>query len=167
MSNSDEPTDRLISYSERTIAKSLLVVLQSVAIGGEIPDSPEFREVLFGLEGFIPEVLEEIDQNWSEIASDGILPFLVHKIGERTIKFFGELFTLPPQPDARLYVRLQVDPAGERVNWFECKLGLETRREGRGRYRSHGERMAVIYSSDGHEDSTDWTYMVTFGTRAE
>ena len=66
-----------------------------------------------------------------------------------------------------MYVRMQVDPTGKKVNWFECKFGLETRSKGGSRYRSHGERMAVFYSPDGHEDSTEWTYMVTYGTRDE
>ena len=167
MSDSDKPADRMTSYSERIIAKSLLKILEAVATGDEIHELPEFREVLDGLEGFIPEVLGEIDRNWSEASVDGILPFLAYKIGERTIKIFGECITLPSNPASTMYVRMQVDPTGDTINWFECKLGLETHPNGRSRYRSHRERMAVIYSPDGHEDSSEWTYIVAYGTRDE
>ncbi len=72
VSNSDEPASPVISYSERAIAQSLLKVVQSVAIGEEIHESTGFSKVLDGLECFVPEVMGEIDRNWSGIYGDGV-----------------------------------------------------------------------------------------------
>lgn len=165
MPNSKKSADEMISRFELIIATSLLHVLESAVIGDEIRESPEFGETLVGLEGFIPIVLQEVDRNWSERFVDIIVSHVAYKIGERTIKIIGQCITLPSIPESTIYIRMQVDPAGKTVNWFECNLGLETSRKGQNRSRSHSERMAMIYSPDGHDDSTEWTFMVTYGAR--
>jgi hypothetical protein len=169
MSNSDEPAERMISYAERHLAKSLLGILNSLAIGDEIHESPRRQEIMDWLAFFIQEVLEEVDRNWEDACVDGAEVFVAYKIGQRTAKFFGQLYLLACPSllaNGQMYVRVQVDSTGQSVNWFECKLGFETH-ERRTHNRSRRERLAALYSPDGHEDSTEWSYEATFGTRDE
>jgi hypothetical protein len=144
----------------------LLQVLDCAEVGDNIPETPEFRDVLSALERFIPEVLEEVHPYWKGDSLDGVLPVFAQKIAPRTVSIFGQCIIMKSQAYEPLRVSLQVNASGECVNWFDCKLIFD-RRKGKTRYRNDKQEMAAFYSSDGHTDLIDYRYHVAFGTKED
>src|SRR5262245_31087404 len=70
----------MVSSTEESVSNSLRAVLADLSVGASIGDSEQFREVLSGLQFFLPDqVLCEIYSDWDHEDLDGIMPVLARK----------------------------------------------------------------------------------------
>src|SRR5579872_2080468 len=116
------------SLAEALVAKSLRLVLRDQSVGADlhnqdIGDSEPYRDLMVGLDGFIPEVLQEIHAEWKEDSLDGIYHFVTRKTGQREVNIFGLCMLLSDQTLTPIHVRLQIDASEDIVRWMECCLG--------------------------------------------
>ncbi|QDT47906.1 hypothetical protein Pan258_19460 [Symmachiella dynata] len=168
MLKSNKSSDRITTRAEQIIAESLLSILNSMATGDRIQESPEFRDVLSAVEYFIPEVLSEIHPEWAHDSLDGVFPLVAAKSGVRTMSIFGQCILISDQTIVPLLVEIQVDTKGDKVTWLECKLGARDESGMiRTPYRSPSARIKLLHSLDGKRDLIDWAYNVTFGERTD
>lgn len=168
MLKSNESSDRITTRAEQIIAESVLSILNSMATGDHIKESPEFRNVLSAFEYFIPEVVSEFHPEWAHESLDRVFPLVAEKTGMRTMSIFGQCILISDQTIAPIFVELQVSPSGNKVNWLECKLGLRDRSGMiRTRTRTPSAGRKLLHSLYGKRDLIDWAYRVTFGERTD
>ena len=157
----------MASKSEQNVSRSLLAVLIELPDNAQIPNSEQFRDVLSGLEFFLPEILRERHAEWKYESLDGILPFVARKTGEREAEILGDCILITDQTLTPLHIRLQVSPCGSEISWLELKLG-EKGHHGKIRtpYRNPSSTTKRLYRlSEGRTDEIEWVYKITFGDR--
>jgi hypothetical protein len=157
----------MTSALEQSISRSLRAILADLPDNASIGDSEQFREVLSGLEFFLPhQVLNEIYPEWNHESLDGILPLVARKTGNGEAEIFGLCIIISDQTLTPFHVRLQVAAFGDEVSWLECRLG-ERGKQGMVRtpYESSSAAAKRLYALDGKADLIDWVYKVTFGHR--
>ena len=156
----------MVSRVELIVSRSLRIVLADLADGAGIGDSEQFREVLSGLEVFLPDqVLSVIYPDW-EHELDGIIPILARKSGGGEAEIFGLCILITDQTVTPLHVHLQVAVSTDEVSWLECRLG-ERGKHGMARmpYDDCSRMAKRLYALDWKQDQIDWVYKVTFGHR--
>ena len=79
----------MASRAEERISRSLRKALALLPEGAELPDSPEFSDVLLGLEYFIPPILAAIYPEWKHEGLDGFLPLVARKNGNLSAMIYG------------------------------------------------------------------------------
>jgi hypothetical protein len=150
----------LVSKTEQSLSRSLREILLDLAIADSIADSEQWKDVLIGLEHFVPGVLQEIHpecDSW-----DGILPQIARKTGDGELEILGYCILISDQTIAPVQICLQLAPAEDEITWLICRMGE------RG---SHG-LVRTPYDSVKHWrllkkpfETLDWAYQVTFGER--
>jgi hypothetical protein len=153
----------MASRAELSVSRSLRAVLVDLPNGASIADSEQFREVLCGLEYFLPEVLGEIHPEWHHESLDGIYPLMARKNGQGEAEIFGLCIIISDQTLTPLHLCVQIGPSVDEVTWLECRLG-ESGEQGmiRTPYQSLSKR---LYALEGKADQIEWVYKVTFGHR--
>ena len=131
-----------------------------------IADAEQFREVLCGLEYFLPEVLREIHPEWDRESLDGLFPQVACKTRDGEAEIFGLCILISDQTLTPFHLRLQISPSVDKVSWLECRLG-ERGEQGMVRtpYQSLNAIRKRLYGREGRADRIDWVYNVTFGKR--
>jgi hypothetical protein len=156
----------MASRAEEIISRSLREILADLPNGVSIGDSEQFREVLSGLEFFLPhQVLSEIYPEWNHESLDGILPLMARKTGDREAEIFGVCIIISDQTLTPLHVRLQVAASTDELSWLECRLG---ERGKHGMVRTPYSSSAVakrLHALDCKAHEIDWVYKATFGKR--
>lgn len=141
----------------------LAAVLERFPSEAVIEDSDDFRWVLCALEWFLPEVVKEIHPGCPSL--DGVYPACARKHSDAEVEIVGLGCVLPNMELIPLHVRLQLSPGGDRVSWFECRLGEKVD----GVMRRVPYRSSVVHGSQLHVlkrlDSIDWFYEVGYGER--
>jgi hypothetical protein len=153
--------------AEQSISRSLRAILADLPDGATIEDSELFREVLSGLEFFLPQqVLSEIYAEWNHESLDGIVPLVARKTGNAEAEIFGLCILISDQTLTPVHVRLQVAAYRDEVSWLECRLG-ERGEHGivRTPYESPGATTKRLHALAGRTERIDWLYKVTFGRR--
>lgn len=159
----------MMSSIEQNICRSLRTVLAGLLHGASINDSEHFREILSGLEFFLPhQVLNEVYCEWDHESLDGIIPMLARKTGEGEAEILGLCILISDQTLTPVHIRLQIAASTDEVSWLECRLG-ERGKTGMVRVPcdSHEALAKRIYALDRKQDRIDWVYKVTFGERRE
>src|SRR5262249_18843474 len=157
----------MASSVEQSVSRSLRAIRAVMPAGASIEDSEQFREVLSGLNTFLPhQVLNQIYAEWNHESLDGILPLVARKTGEGEAEIFGLCIIISDQTLAPLHVRLQVAASTDEVSWLECRLG-ERGKHGmlRTPYESSSALAKRLYALDCKAHLIDWVYKVTFGHR--
>jgi hypothetical protein len=157
----------MVSRVEENISRSLRAVLADLPAGASIGDSEQFRELLSGLEFFLPQqVLSEIYTEWTRESLDGILPCLARKTGEGEAEILGLCILISDQTVTPIHVQLQIAASTDEVSWLECRLG-ERGAHGMVRvpYDSSNALSKRLHALDGKHGRIDWVYKVTFGHR--
>jgi hypothetical protein len=156
----------MASTLEQRLSRSLRSILADLPNGESLPDSEQFREVLTGLEWFIPVVLAEIYREWNFQGLDGVVPVQARKTGEGEVEIFGLCILICDQTLAPLHLRLQVAASGAEVSWLECRLG-ERGEHGMVRtpYDALGAAAKRLHALQGRAEQIAWVYKVTFGDR--
>ena len=155
----------MVSRAEQIISRSLRTVLAELPDGASIGDCDLFRDVLSGLEFFLPQILSEVYPEWKGESLDGVMPLLACKRCELDAEIFGLCILISDQTITPLHVRLQVAASTDEVSWLECRLG---EREKHGMVRMPYDSSAIakrLHALDGRQDLIDWVYQVTFGVR--
>ena len=155
----------MASELEMSIAGRLRAVLAPLPDGAQIENSPELREVLVGLEFFIPKVLCERHLEWKYESLDGILPVAARKIADGEAEFVGECILISDQTVTPIHLRMQVATEADEISWLECRLG--ERVDGamkRIPYSSHWSIGPLLLATE-QVDAIDWYYGVTFGEK--
>jgi hypothetical protein len=165
----------MASRSEVILTKSLRKNLAELAIGTNIEVTDEFRRnVLAGLEFFLPDVLGELYTEWKGESFDGFYPVILRKVGDGEIELFGQCILISDQTLVPIYLSLQIDPSRDEVSWLVLKIGEkltgergETGRRGMKRlpYSSLDSALSKIYRLDGDTGKIDWVYKVTYGEK--
>lgn len=156
---------RLTSQSEQYISRTLRAILDSVPIGSRIAEAEYFREVLGGLERFVPRVLLEIYPEWKGDSLDGIFPLVASKTGEGEVEIFGLCILISDQTLVPLHLLLQIAPTVDEVSWLECRLG-EAGAHGMVRTPYRLSSMdKLLCRLEARAGTFDWVYKVTFGDR--
>ena len=157
----------MASSIEQRVSRSLRAILADLPDGASIGDSEQFRQVLSGLEFFLPhQVLSEIYPEWNHESLDGILPLVARKTGDGEAEIFGLCIIISDQTLTPLHIRLRVAASTDEVSWLECRLG-ERGKHGMVRtpYESASAVSKRLYALDGKAELIDWVYKVTFGHR--
>ncbi len=153
----------MASRAELSVSRSLRAVLVDLPNGASISDSEQFREVLCGLEYFLPEVLGEIHPEWHRESLDGIIPLVARKTRAGEAEIFGLCIIISDQTLTPLHVHLQVAASADEISWLECRLG---ERGEQGMVRTPYESLSKrLYALEGKADQIEWVYKVTFGHR--
>ena len=157
----------MASAAEQLVGRSLRTILARVPNGENVADSEHLRDLLNGLEFFIPEVLREYHHEWYDDFLDGVIPIVARKSGEHEAELFGLCIMISDQTLTPIHIRLQVSPSSDEVLWFECRLG-ERGEKGMVRtpYKLMDRAMKPLFALLGREDMIDWVYKVTFGHRS-
>lgn len=155
------------SKTEEHISRLLHEILANLPNGASVADSVQFRDVLSGLEYFLPAVIKDRHPEWKYESLDGILPLVARKTGQGEVEIFGECILISDQTLTPLHLRLQVSETGDEVSWLELRLGqLGEHGMVREPYQSPTTAAKRVYSlSDGKADTIEWVYKVTFGVR--
>jgi hypothetical protein len=156
----------MASRAELSVSRSLRAALVDLPDGASIADSEQFREVLCGLEYFLPEVLGEIHPEWRHESLDGIIPLLAQKTGQGEAEIFGLCIIISDQTLAPLHVHLQVAASADEISWLECRLG-ERGEQGmvRTTYKYRNAITKRFFLMEGKAEQIEWVYKVTFGHR--
>lgn len=159
-----------MSKAEEIISSSLRTILADLPIGAPIDDSGEFRkDVLNGLEFFLPVILREIHNEWKYESLDGIYPVVARKTGAGEVDIFGLCILISDQTLTPLHLRFQIASFEDEISWLECNLG-EQGEQGMVRIpydalNAAFKRVYGVWALEGNSDKIDWVYKVTFGER--
>lgn len=154
--------------AEQMIARSLRPILKDLEIGAPIGYSASFREVLSGIEWFLPGVIGEVHPEWIGMTLDGIDPWSARKTGESEIEIFGYCIFIDDQTVTPVHLRLQLAARNDEVSWLECRVGEPgPRGMVRTPYSQSVNLLKRIYRKEGVPESLEWVYQVTFGTRRQ
>jgi hypothetical protein len=152
--------------AEEAISRTLRTILASQPAGVKLAGSEELREVLVGLEWFLPSVLGEVHKEWADESLDGIYPLFVRKVAEGEVELFGQCILISDQTLVPLHLCLQIDSTKDRVSWLECRLGERGERGMiRTPYESLMKALKRLYALEGRMNEIDWMYKVGFGER--
>tara|TARA_R100001132_G_scaffold26877_1_gene29777 strand:- start:2508 stop:2912 length:405 start_codon:yes stop_codon:yes gene_type:complete len=132
-------------------------------VGASFEETEDFRQLMGALDYFIPEVLAELYPEWKSDTLDDVIPLVAERTGEREAVFFGMSWLIRDQSVVPMYLQLQIDPAIDRINWLECRIG---ERGPQGMLRRPGSSFdKQLYRLQGREDQIDWAYRVTYGEK--
>jgi hypothetical protein len=156
----------MASRAELSVSRSLRAALVDLPDGASIADSEQFREVLCGLEYFLPEVLGEIHPEWHRESLDGIIPLVARKTRAGEAEIFGLCIIISDQTLTPLHVYLQVAASADEISWLECRLG-ERGEQGMVRtpYKYRNAITKRFFLMEGKAEQIEWVYKVTFGHR--
>jgi hypothetical protein len=151
---------------EKRISSELRAILRDLPIGADIPDTEPFRQILSGLEYYLPGVLAEIHREWRRESLDGVIPLTARKTGELEVEIFGVCILISDQTLAPIHIHLQVAPAADEIAWMVLRVG-ETGEEGmtRTRYRSLAHINDQLCAAADSPNAISWHYQVCFGKR--
>jgi hypothetical protein len=157
---------RMASRTEEAVSRSLRLVLNGLTNGAAIEDSENFRNLLSGLEFFLPSVLGEVHQEWRNENMDRIFSAVARKTGPNEAEIIGLCILISDQTLTPIQVRIRVSATKDEIEWIECNVGESG--EGRGgmlrtpynamsgrQLMAVAERVSVI----------DWAFRVGFGER--
>jgi hypothetical protein len=156
-----------MSKAEEIASRELRNVLSRAAIGGDIGQFAEFREILSALEWFLSEVLDEAHREWEHECLDGFRIASAGKTGDGEAELIGHGILLRDSSITPFHLRLQVALQTDEVSWLELKLG---ERDGDGvarrpwRRSTSPRRVGALIDS---VDTIDWVYKVTYGQRRQ
>ena len=156
----------MASKTEEIVSRSLRSILDGLTQGAIIEDSENFRELLTGLEFFLPAVLGEVHGEWKDESLDGIFPTVARKTGPDEAEIIGLCILISDQTLTPIHVRLRVSASGEEIEWLECNVG--ERGEGKaGMVRTPYESMSgkQFVAVAERPSEIDWAYKVGFGQR--
>lgn len=149
--------------AEDHIAGALRLLLDQLQIGESVPNSDLLNEFASILEWSVPAVINEGNPEFNE-SSDGVIPFVLRKLGPNEAEFVGSCILINDQTEAPLHLRLQISDAGDEVTWLECRFGKRV--HGKMERRPYGTAalgdLAAVAES---VDAIDWHYAVGFGKR--
>jgi hypothetical protein len=156
----------MVSIPEQQLSRSLQQILGNLPEGAVIPDSKPFREVLTGLEWFLPEVFEEVYPEWQWLDLDGVESASARKTGDGEAEILGMCWLLGSQtnsPYTPIHVCLQVALSQDEVSWLECRIAERTKH---GMVKSSGLRTEkALHALTVRTDPIDWVYKITFGQK--
>jgi hypothetical protein len=157
---------RTPSRAEEVFSRQVRAVLAPIVIGESIPSSSEFTDLLVALEYFIPEVIEEIHQEWKGIGLDGVVPIRAKKTAEREIEIIGFAYVFRREPwSPVVHLRARVSEFKDELSSFACRIG-ERGVAGDSQSRPPAiERKAALLALDAN--AIDWAYAVAFGEDAD
>jgi hypothetical protein len=165
---------------EQSISRSLQAMLADLPDGASFAEleTKEYGVFLSDLDRFVPGILDEIHPEWRDerglnaSTTDGIVPLVARKTGERKAELFGISWLLTREAacvTVPIHVRLQVAPVEGEITWLELRIGERGKRK-YGRVQPPDDSMSVFpkrfYLLDGNYDRIDWFYEVTFGKRS-
>lgn len=141
---------------EERISQSLRAILTELPVGGHIPESDQYREVLVGLEHYISQFFPE--------ELDGIIALVSQKAGDMEVAIFGLAILINDQTVTPLDLRIQLSPFADTVSWFECRLG-ERGPQGMVRtpYESLHKASKRLRKLGCRAEAIEWMYEVTSG----
>jgi len=156
----------MASRAEQVISRSLRMVLADLPGGASIPGSDRFREVITGLQYFLPEVLGELHREWTFQGLDDVLPVVSLKTGEGEADMSGLCCFVSDQTLTPIHLKLQVAATEDEISWLECRLG-ERGPHGMVRtpYHSLNAARKRLYPLEGRVETIEWVYSVAFGQR--
>lgn len=155
----------MASRAEESVSRSLRAVLADLPDGAGIGDSEQFRQVLSGLEFFLPhQALREIYPEWDHESLDGIIPAVARKTGDGEAEIFGLCILISDQAVIPIHLRLKVAASADEVSWLECRLG-ERGKLGMLRlpYDSSTALAKRLHELDARQDQIEWVHRVSFG----
>ncbi len=156
----------MASRAEEIASRTLRAILGRLPTGATIDDSEEFRDVLTGLEWFLPGVLAEIHSEWTGESLDGFYPHVARKTGEREAEIFGLCCLMSDQKLTLIHLCLQLSAATDEISWLELRLGERGRhRMVRMSYPAEGTIHKRLHALNGRADTIEWVYKVTFGEK--
>ncbi len=155
----------MTSELEQSIARALRSILQPFPDGALIADSEELRNVLVGLEFYLPCILQEVHGEWGQESLDGILPSVARKPAPGELELFAICILITDQTVAPIKVCLQIDPTSDEISWLECRIGQSTNGGmKRTPYNADWPTKHVLAAAE-QIDSIDWFYKVMFGQK--
>jgi hypothetical protein len=98
----------MASQAEQIVGRSLRTILAGVPNGESIADSEHLRDLLSGMEFFIPEVLRDFHHEWYADFLDDFIPVVARKTGEQEAEFLGLCILISDQTLTPIHLRLQV-----------------------------------------------------------
>lgn len=154
------------SPSEISVAKSLRLILQSLAPDQSIEDIPEWNDLAFGLEYFIPENLAEIFPYWKSESLDAFYPALSKLIDPHTLELRGMCILISDQTFTPFHFFLQLAPDADKIDWFVIRLGNPGDQAGNMQRIPHTRSPALRHQYLQQSlQPIDWVYAITFGTK--
>lgn len=152
-------------FRSSRLGQLLRPILADTGIGERIAELEGFRDLLVGLESFVPQLLRELYPEWKRESLDGIYPWVARKTGEGTAEIFGLCIMITDQTLAPLHIRFQVGRSGDEISWAELRLG-ERGQNGMVRmpYLSPSNVDQLLHRLEGRANLIDWHYQVTIGT---
>ncbi len=111
----------MASRAEEVSSRLLGAILADVPVGADVPESEQFRNVLAGLERFVPDVIGELHSEWRGESLDGIFPVVARKTAEAEVELYGVCVIIPDQSLTPLHLRLQLSPSRGKISWMECR----------------------------------------------
>lgn len=155
-----------VSKAEQRASRHLRAVLADVPLGKSIPASELFRDALSGLEYFIPQVMEELYDEWTPGLLDGILDVWTRKTGEGEIVILGICIRTSDQTVTPIHLRLRLAVDADEIAWAECRVGERDRDGTVWKPYENGANMEKrLHVMDGRHDLIDWAYTATVGAR--
>jgi len=136
-------------------------------LGTDFPESPELRDVLNGLEFFLPPTLAEIYPYWKGESLDGFYLSEARKTHERSAWLRGVGVLISDQTLTPVDVCLRVSASEDEIEWMECRLG--ERGDGKGGMQriSYSDWQGHSFRVLRHASQvTDFVYKITFGDDA-
>ena len=156
----------MVSKAEEIATRHLQAILAGIPTGETISDSAEFRDVLSGLECFLPTVLAEIHSEWTGESLDGIYPHIARKTGEGEAEILGLCCLMSDQTLTPLHLRLQLSATTDEISWLELRLGVKGQAGMvRHPYSSTQSIHKRLHALTRKANTIEWVYEVTFGER--
>lgn len=149
---------------EQRISRAMRPLLELIPTGARFEDDCGVRDVLVGLEYFLPAILADVYPYWKGESLDGFYLSEARKTGFYRAEMRGVCILISDQTITPFHVRMQIAASSDKINWMECRLGK--------RGNGNGEMERIPWSRwQGHsysflQDSLkpiDWTYQVAFG----
>jgi hypothetical protein len=158
----------MTSTLEERITRSLRSLVEGLEDGAAIDrDSQDMRELLDGLEWWLPTILAEVYSFWQGEGLDGIYLAFARKTGPDEAELGGACILISDQTLTPIHLRLQIARDQDDISWLECRVGDAGTGKGgmrRTPYSSEGDTKE-IYAVVDRPNSIQWVYKVTFGQR--
>jgi hypothetical protein len=156
----------MIPRVEQNTARSLRAALAGLENGVSIEGSDDFRELLSGLEVFLPAILREVHQEWHDESLDGFHVAVAQKTGPCEAELIGLCILISDQTLTPIHVRLRGAATKDEIEWLECKVG-ETGLGKAGMVRmpyDSPKQAKMLFTLADRLGSIHWAYCVGFGS---
>jgi hypothetical protein len=156
----------MASRTEEAVSRSLRSILDGLADGAAIEDSEDLRDLLSGLEFFLPSVLGEVHREWKDDSLDGVFPAVARKTGPNEAEIIGLCVLISDQTLTPIHVRRRGSASGDAIEWLECNVGERGKGKGgmlRIPYNSMSGKQPISVAE--RAGVIDWAYRVGFGER--